>query len=150
MKRVCLFVIVFVLLLCSVPVALADEVTAEIPVTYDVETDSYTPLEDASSTEGESLETDTSSQNTELVESIDTEGTTQVNVFAVTNDDATGGSWIDGGSGDSLIETLFGAYTPYNADGIASVDWAWVADVALFAIVVVCFFKIVGGVIKRG
>lgn len=142
MKRLYLFLIVFAVLLCSVSVVSAEDVT-EIPVTYDLETDSYIPLDETS-------ERETNTEDTELVETIQGSETTQVNVFAVTNDDATGGTWIEGGSGDNLIESLFGAYTPYNADGIASVDWAWVSDVALFAIIVVCFFKIVGGVIKRG
>lgn len=84
-----------------------------------------------------------------LIHSEDTTGSTQVNVFAVQTEDETGGAWIQGGSGDSLTETLFGPYTPYNASGIASVDWAWIADVVLFAILVICFFKIVAGVIKR-
>lgn len=74
---------------------------------------------------------------------------TQVNVFAIQTDDETGGAWIQGGSGKSLTEKLFGEYTPYNASGIASVDWAWIADVVLFAILVLCFFKIVAGVMKR-
>ena len=76
-------------------------------------------------------------------------GTTQVNVFAIQTEDETGGTWIQGGSGNSLVESLFGEYVPYNASGIASVDWAWIADVVLFAILVSCFFKIVAGVIKR-
>ena len=84
-----------------------------------------------------------------LIHSEDTSGSTQVNVFAIQTDDETGGTWIQGGSGESLTEKLFGPYTPYNASGIASVDWAWIADVALFAILVICFFKIVAGVMKR-
>lgn len=76
-------------------------------------------------------------------------GNSQVNVFAIQTDDETGGAWIQGGSGESLTEKLFGEYTPYNASGIASVDWAWIADVVLFAILVICFFKIVAGVLKR-
>lgn len=76
-------------------------------------------------------------------------GNSQVNVFAIQTDDETGGAWIQGGSGESLTEKLFGEYTPYNASGIASVDWAWIADVVLFAILVICFFKIVAGVMKR-
>ena len=78
-----------------------------------------------------------------------TSGNTQVNVFAIQTDDETGGTWIQGGSGESLTEKLFGEYTPYNASGIASVDWAWIADVVLFAILIICFFKIVAGVMKR-
>ena len=84
-----------------------------------------------------------------LVHSEDTSGSTQVNVFAIQTDDETGGAWIQGGSGESLTEKLFGSYTPYNASGIASVDWAWIADVVLFAILVICFFKIVAGVMKH-
>jgi hypothetical protein len=57
--------------------------------------------------------------------------------------------WTDGGSGESLLETLFGPYTPYNADGVASVDWAWIADVVIFIVIIVCLFKILGGVLKR-
>lgn len=84
-----------------------------------------------------------------LIHQEDTSGTTQVNVFAIQTEDDTGGAWVSGGSGDSLVEQLFGPYTPYNASGIASVDWAWIADVTLFAILIICFFKIVAGVIKR-
>lgn len=79
---------------------------------------------------------------------------TQVNVIIADNG-VTGAStedgsvWMDGGSGESLVEKLFGAYRPYDATGIASVDWAWVADVTLFIVVLVSFFKILGGVIKR-
>lgn len=87
--------------------------------------------------------------DTTLVHQEDTSGNTQVNVFAIQTDDETGGAWIQGGSGESLTEKLFGEYTPYNASGIASVDWAWIADVVLFAILVICFFKIVAGVMKR-
>ena len=84
-----------------------------------------------------------------LIHQEDTSGNTQVNVFAIQTEDETGGAWIQGGSGESLTEKLFGEYTPYNASGIASVDWAWIADVVLFAILVLCFFKIVAGVMKR-
>lgn len=90
-----------------------------------------------------------SGETSTLIHSEDTSGTTQVNVFAIQTEDETGGTWIQGGSGDSLTESLFGPYTPYNASGLASVDWAWIADVVLFAILVICFFKIVAGVIKR-
>lgn len=84
-----------------------------------------------------------------LIHQEESSGNTQVNVFAIQTDDETGGTWIRGGSGESLTEKLFGEYTPYNASGIASVDWAWIADVVLFAILVICFFKIVAGVMKR-
>lgn len=84
-----------------------------------------------------------------LIHQEEASGNTQVNVFAIQTDDETGGTWIQGGSGVSLTEKLFGEYTPYNASGIASVDWAWIADVVLFAILVICFFKIVAGVMKR-
>lgn len=55
----------------------------------------------------------------------------------------------------TVIENLFGVYTPVTgADGIipsgaAGVDWGYIAGVVLFAIVLFCFFKIVGAVIKR-
>lgn len=55
----------------------------------------------------------------------------------------------------TVIENIFGVYTPVTgADGVipagmAGVDWSYVAGVALFAIVLLCFFKIVGAVIKR-
>ena len=84
-----------------------------------------------------------------LIHQEESSGNTQVNVFAIQTDDETGGTWIQGGSGEALTEKLFGEYTPYNASGIASVDWAWIADVVLFAILVICFFKIVAGVMKR-
>jgi len=57
-----------------------------------------------------------------LIHQEDTSGNTQVNVFAIQTDDETGGAWIQGGSGESLTEKLFGEYTPYNASGIASTD----------------------------
>lgn len=95
-----------------------------------------------------------SSGESETVVSDDVTENTQVNVIIADNG-VTGASteegevWMDGGSGESLVEKLFGAYRPYDATGLASVDWAWVADVTLFAILLVSFFKILGGVIKR-
>lgn len=126
--------VVLCLVLCAVSV-FADEVTET--------TDSELP---------DTLVTN-SSDSSETLHSEET-GNTQVNVIIADNG-VTGAStpedetWMDGGSGDSLVESLFGPYRPYDATGIASVDWAWVADVVLFAILLICFFKIVGGVIKR-
>lgn len=68
----------------------------------------------------------------------------------------------------TVIEALFGEYTPrtqtvteYLADGssvtyqqyvpgVAGMDWTWLAGVGLFALCLLSFFKIVGGVLKRG
>ena len=124
---------------------------------------STTEIEDNTSNSGSSVETEADTEgeteadsdeqpapnDATLIHQEDTSGNTQVNVFAIQTDDETGGAWIQGGSGESLTEKLFGEYTPYNASGIASVDWAWIADVVLFAILVLCFFKIVAGVMKR-
>ena len=122
-----------------------EEVTAETEIENNIsnpETDaSETPVTETSEIPVDDVPT--------LIHSEDTSGSTQVNVFAIQTDDETGGTWIQGGSGESLTEKLFGPYMPYNASGIASVDWAWIADVALFAILVICFFKIVAGVMKR-
>ena len=57
--------------------------------------------------------------------------------------------WIEGGSGDSLLETLFGPYTPYNAEGAASIDFAWIADVVLFGLILFCILKLFGGIIRN-
>ena len=173
MKRIVLLLGVLCLLVVpafAVQPLTPEEMTSAI---YDAETDRYfdgtywydsagvpieeTPAADAenniSSPDASGDDTDSepdSAADTEptLIHAEDT-GTTQVNVFAIQTDDETGGTWIQGGSGNSLVESLFGAYVPYNAAGIASVDWAWIADVVLFAILVICFFKIVAGVMKR-
>lgn len=68
----------------------------------------------------------------------------------------------------SVIASLFGEYTPrtqtvteYLADGssvtyqqyvpgVAGMDWDWLAGVGLFGLCLLSFFKIVGGVLKRG
>lgn len=68
----------------------------------------------------------------------------------------------------SVLQSLFGTYTPVTdiehiwnstsesydvftryVDGLAGVDWTWIAGVILFAIVLVSFFKVVGAVIKK-
>lgn len=67
-----------------------------------------------------------------------------------------------------IIDSLFGAYTPrtqtvteYLSDGtsvtyqqyvpgVAGMDWSWLAGVGLFGLCLLSFFKIVGGVLKRG
>ncbi len=67
----------------------------------------------------------------------------------------------------SALEPLFGPYTPRtqtvtiaHADGtvetvqepipgLAGLDWPWLAGVALFAVVLVCLFKLVGVVAKK-
>lgn len=54
----------------------------------------------------------------------------------------------------SVITQLFGSYSPLvDAEGvvitgIAGVDFAWLAGVFLFAIVLWSFFKLIGGVFK--
>lgn len=67
----------------------------------------------------------------------------------------------------NLIFSLFGAYEPVTviehvwnplteeyelftryADGLAGLDWTWIAGVGLFALTLYCVFKLVGGVIK--
>lgn len=66
----------------------------------------------------------------------------------------------------SMVTTLFGDYTPrtysvttYLSDGstvttteyvpgLAGMDWPWIAGVALFALVLYCFFKLLGGVLR--
>lgn len=94
-------------------------------------------------------------ETTPVITETSTSSNTNVNVFVVGDSGATydeSGNeipWTAGGSGDSLLESLFGAYTPYAASGVAAVDWAWIADVVVFTVMLVCFFKIVGGVIKR-
>lgn len=68
----------------------------------------------------------------------------------------------------SVIASLFGEYTPrtqtvteYLADGssvtyqqyvpgVAGMDWDWLAGVGLFGLCLLSFFKIIGGVLKRG
>lgn len=55
----------------------------------------------------------------------------------------------------TVIQNIFGVYTPIMdsngviPSGAAGVDWGYVAGVLLFAIVLFCFFKIVGGLIKK-
>lgn len=55
----------------------------------------------------------------------------------------------------TVINNIFGVYTPVMdsngviPSGMAGVDWSYVAGVVLFAVVLLCFFKIVGAVIKR-
>lgn len=114
---------------------------SDMDVTEDAELDSDSELDDSVQ--------QSDSEDARLIHQEDLTGNTQVNVFAIQTEDETGGAWIQGGSGETLTEKLFGEYVPYNASGIASVDWAWIADVVLFAILVVCFFKIVAGVMKR-
>lgn len=62
----------------------------------------------------------------------------------------------------SLLVSLFGVYMPvmtdvYDsagvvvgsvvADGVAGVDWPWVAGVVLFGVVLYCFLRMVGGML---
>lgn len=65
-----------------------------------------------------------------------------------------------------LITALFGVYTPVLTDevtlaadgtsftvqvvaaGLAGVDWSWLAGVFLFAVVLYCALRIVGGLAK--
>lgn len=100
--------------------------------------------------------TETQPDTTPVITETSASPNTNVNVYVVDGYgsatlDENGNEipWTAGGSGVSLLESLFGEYTPYNASGLASVDWAWIADVAMFAVAVVCFFRILGGVIKR-
>ena len=103
--------------------------TPEVSTTEIEDNTSNTTTEAEADTEGEP-KTDSDEMPTPapddaaLIHQEDTSGNTQVNVFAIQTDDETGGAWIQGGSGESLTEKLFGEYTPYNASGIASVDWA--------------------------
>jgi len=82
-------------------------------------------------------------------------GNTQVNVIVADyglpgSTTPDGESWLDGGSGDGLIESLFGSYRPYDSSGVAAVDWGWIADVVTFLLMIFCLFKLLGGVIRRG
>ncbi len=45
--------------------------------------------------------------------------------------------------GGSTLETV-----EVVASGLAGVDWAWIAGVALFGIVLYCFFRLVGCLLK--
>ena len=64
-----------------------------------------------------------------------------------------------------VILSIFGEYAPVMTDayaldgtylgevvasGFAGVDWTYVAGVLLFAIVLWCFFRLLGGVLCRG
>ena len=65
----------------------------------------------------------------------------------------------------TLIEMIFGIYTPVTTDvfdaaggyvgttvahGAAGVDWTYIGGVALFAIVLWSFFRLLGVVIRHG
>lgn len=68
----------------------------------------------------------------------------------------------------AVVSSLFGTYTPrtqtvtqYLPDGssvtseeyvpgVAGMDWPWIAGVCLFALVLFCFCKMLGGVLKHG
>lgn len=73
----------------------------------------------------------------------------------------------------ALIVSIFGTYTPVTyqyefsqwdvateqyitmratkiADGMAGVDWTFIAGVAIFAITLFCVLRIIGAVISRG
>lgn len=102
---------------------------------------------------GEDLQP-TETENLEFVSS-ENVGNTQVNVIVADyglpgSTTPEGESWLDGGSGDGLIESLFGSYRPYDSSGVAAVDWGWIADVAAFLLMIFCLFKLLGGVIRRG
>ena len=47
---------------------------------------------------------------------------------------------VDGGSVLEIVDVV--------AAGLAGVDWAWVAGVVLFGIVLYCFFRLVGCLLK--
>lgn len=65
----------------------------------------------------------------------------------------------------TLIEMIFGLYTPVMSDvfndagdyvgsvvasGAAGVDWTYIGGVVLFAIVLWCFFRLLGVVLRHG
>lgn len=68
----------------------------------------------------------------------------------------------------SIVSALFGEYAPktqtvteYLPDGssvtsqeyvpgVAGMDWHWIAGVGLFSLVLLCLFKLLGGVLTRG
>lgn len=68
----------------------------------------------------------------------------------------------------SVVQTLFGTYTPRTqtvtetasdgssvtyteyVPGLAGLDWYWLSGVALFGLCLLSFFKLLGGVVKRG
>lgn len=64
-----------------------------------------------------------------------------------------------------LIVSIFGTYTPVTTDvydaagsvvgetvvaGMAGVDWPYLAGVLLFALVLFCFFRLLGGILCHG
>lgn len=64
-----------------------------------------------------------------------------------------------------ILQDIFGVYTPVMADvydatgnyvgttvasGMAGVDWQYLAGVALFAIVLISVFKLLGVILKNG
>ena len=64
----------------------------------------------------------------------------------------------------TLIETIFGVYRPVMTDvfndvgdyvgstvaaGAAGVDWTYIGGVVLFAIVLYCFFRLLGVVLRH-
>jgi hypothetical protein len=55
----------------------------------------------------------------------------------------------------TVIESIFGVYMPIVDGegvaliGVAGVDWSYIAGVVLFAITLLCFFKLVGVVLKK-
>lgn len=143
--------VVLCIILSCVPV-FADEIT-DPPLDAEITEITDDEDEEDNVTIPDTPVTSPSEQSDTIISDKVTENT-QVNVIIADNG-VTGASttegevWMDGGSGESLVEKLFGAYRPYDATGLASVDWAWVADVTLFGIMLVSFFKILGGVIKR-
>lgn len=62
---------------------------------------------------------------------------------------------IRGDSMRDLIISIFGTYTPVTdaagtaLQGMAGVDWPYLAGVALFALVLYSFFRLLGVVFKR-
>lgn len=65
----------------------------------------------------------------------------------------------------TLIQTIFGIYTPITTDvfndmgeyvgstvaaGAAGVDWTYIGGVVLFALVLYCFFRLLGVVLRHG
>lgn len=77
-------------------------------------------------------------------------------------------SLSDDGSIRNVIVSLFGVYAPrtqsvtvyYNGEavaveeqvvpGLAGIDYEWIASVALFALMLWCLFRFLGGLMKRG
>ena len=68
-----------------------------------------------------------------------------------------------------LMQSIFGSYSPHTytqyvydaagnlldsyeviAEGAAGVDWAYIGGVAIFAVALLCVFKLIGTLLKNG